>query len=176
MFEHRYELKIKVVNPSVAPYYEKLANQYNNKYKNHPDSGIDLISPSNTVDTHNKTNTALIDLGIQCSLTKILQLDNNNVLKTPSAYYLYPRSSIYKTAYRQSNSVGIIDSGYRGNLMAAMDYHESLGRKQNEKEILVGQRYWQICSPTLEPIFSVQIVGKLDDTSRGSGGHGSTGL
>jgi dUTP pyrophosphatase len=178
MFEHRYELSVKVVNPSVFKYYNDRALQYKNKYKNHPDSGFDLISPHNTVDTHNEKNTALIDLGIQCSLTKILSLDNNNnnVLKIPSAYYLYPRSSIYKTSYRQSNNVGIIDSGYRGNLMAAMDYHESLGRKKYEKEIIAGNRYWQICTPTLEPIFNVQIVENLDNTSRGNGGHGSTGV
>jgi len=175
MFEHKYELNIKVINNDVFDYYKNCSMKYNNKYKTHPDSGFDLISPHNTKNTK-ITNTALIDLGIQCSLTKITYLENGNILKIPSAYYLYPRSSIYKTSYRMANSVGIIDCGYRGNLMAAMDYHESLGRKLDELEIKAGKRYWQICTPTLEPVYSVQIVGKLDGTSRGSGGHGSTGL
>ena len=34
-------------------------------------------------------------------------------------YYLYPRSSISKTPLILANSVGIIDSGYRGNIKAA---------------------------------------------------------
>jgi len=97
-------------------------------------------------------------------------------LKVPSPFYLYTRSSIYKTSYRQSNNVGIIDSGYRGNLMAAMDYHSHLGKKGEDGEIKSGNRYWQICTPTLEPIYNVQIVVSLDDTHRGGGGHGSTGL
>lgn len=176
MFESKYELKIKVINPNVFEYYKKCVDKYNNRYKNHPDSGFDLISPHNTTETHKNSDTALIDLGIQCSLTKTIPLENGNILKVPAPFYLYTRSSIYKTSYRQSNSVGIIDSGYRGNLMAAMDYHENLGRKTDEKEIKAGQRYWQICTPTLEPIYSVQLVSSLDTTYRGSGGHGSTGL
>ena len=34
---------------------------------------------------------------------------------------MYPRSSIYKTPLRLANNTGIIDSGYRGNLMGAFD-------------------------------------------------------
>ena len=60
--------------------------------------------------------------------------------------------------------------------MAAMDYHTNLGRKSEEREIKAGNRYWQICTPTLEPIYNVQIVVTLDETHRGGGGHGSTGV
>tara|TARA_B100001175_G_scaffold183641_1_gene155987 strand:- start:365 stop:895 length:531 start_codon:yes stop_codon:yes gene_type:complete len=176
MFEHRYELKIKIINKDVYEYYKKCVKNYDNKYKNHPDSGFDLISPYNTTETHKDSDTALIDLGIQCSLTKTIPLENGNVLKSPSPFYLYTRSSIYKTSYRQSNNVGIIDSGYRGNLMAAMDYHTNLGKKGEDGEIKAGNRYWQICTPNLEPIYNVQIVVSLDETHRGGGGHGSTGV
>ena len=37
------------------------------------------------------------------------------------SYYLYPRSSVVKTPLRLANSVGIIDSGYRGNIKAVFD-------------------------------------------------------
>ena len=40
----------------------------------------------------------------------------------PTAYYLYPRSSMgSKTPLRLSNSVGIIDAGYRGNIIGVVD-------------------------------------------------------
>ena len=68
-------------------------------------------------------------------MTKIITLENGNILKTPSPYYLFPRSSIYKTRYRLANSVGIIDCGYRGNLMAAMDCHRDNIGLPEKKEI-----------------------------------------
>jgi len=185
MFESRYQLKIKIVNKNVEKYYTNIVKNYNNKYKIHPDSGFDLISPEtlngSMIWPKYKSNSFLIDLGIQCSLTKLTTTENGNILKNPTPFYLYPRSSIYKTSYRLANSVGIIDCGYRGNLMAAMDFHANLGVGVEEegpikKDIKAGGRYWQLCAPNLEPLFSIQIVHNLDSTSRGSGGHGSTGL
>jgi dUTP pyrophosphatase len=87
--------------------------------------------------------------------------------ETPSAFYLYPRSSISKTELRLANSVGIIDRGYRGNLCAMFDV-------KNPFVATKGQRFVQICEPSLEP-FKVLIVDELDSTKRGEGGFGSTG-
>ena len=82
---------------------------------------------------------------------------------------MYARSSIYKTGYRLANNVGIMDSGYRGNLKAAMDcIHENSVLEK-------GKRYWQLCTPTLEPFDEILLVDELDNTKRGDGGHGSTG-
>ena len=39
----------------------------------------------------------------------------------PTSYMLVPRSSISKTPLRMANSIGIIDAGYRGEIMAAVD-------------------------------------------------------
>jgi dUTP pyrophosphatase len=98
-----------------------------------------------------------------------------------SGYYLYPRSSIVKTPFRLSNSVGIIDSGYRGEIMAVVD---NINAAHNDMKTCITQymppmsRMFQICSPTLEP-FMVKIVDseeKLGFTERGSGGFGSTGV
>ena len=44
---------------------------------------------------------------------------NNNYL----SYYLYPRSSISKLNIRLANSVGIIDSGYRGKSIRSLFRH-----------------------------------------------------
>ena len=54
-------------------------------------------------------------------------------------YYLYPRSSISKTPLRLCNSVGIIDAGYRGNIMAFVD--------NIDEDYDLGTRLFQLCDP-----------------------------
>ena len=165
----KWILKIKIVDSDedLKELYKNQIEKHMNMMKNNsfPDSGFDLYCK----DSWSGNQTKLIDIGIQCSLYKIDKKSNSNYLSTPSAYYMYARSSIYKTGYRLANNVGIIDSGYRGNLKAAMDCVH--GNSVLEK----GKRYWQLCTPTLEPFDEVFLVNELDDTERGSGGHGSTG-
>jgi len=84
---------------------------------------------------------------------------------------MYPRSSISKTPLRLANSVGIIDSGYRGELQAPVDNFSC--QKYIVEE---GQRLFQICSGDLTPFFNIKIVDSLDQTDRGAGGFGSTGF
>ena len=68
-----------------------------------------------------------------------------------------------------SNSIGVIDSGYRGELMVPLD-----NNTDDDYMISPGERLFQIILPSLEE-FEVQIVGELSDSTRGSGGFGSTG-
>ena len=98
----------------------------------------------------------------------------------PQPYCLHPRSSIYKKAIRLANSTGIIDSGYRGELAAAVDVLAVSLNSGSEREIPThildsNKRYFQICKPDLSP-FYVCIIDNLPSTSRGSGGFGSTGM
>jgi dUTP pyrophosphatase len=92
----------------------------------------------------------------------------------PCGYYLYPRSSTgAKTPLRLANSVGIIDSGYRGDIIAVFDNISEQDFNIQEKQRLV-----QICPPNLTyPMFVnyVDDVSSLGTTARGSGGFGSTG-
>ena len=90
----------------------------------------------------------------------------------PVSYYSYPRSSISKTPLMLSNSVGIIDSGYRGQLIGAFRNIGSSEPYTVEKY----SRLLQICAPDLRPIY-VELVTEnfFDQTERGSGGFGSTG-
>ena len=86
---------------------------------------------------------------------------------------MYPRSSISKTPLRLANSVGIIDSGYRGNLCAAVDNIQT-----DPFQVTIHQRLFQICSPSLTPLI-VKVIDDIDyfeETSRGHGGFGSTGV
>lgn len=87
------------------------------------------------------------------------------------AYWLLPRSSISKTPLRMANSVGLIDAGYRGQLMGATDF-------VFDHTVNAGDRYYQITGPDLLPWTAIHIVSVIPggETLRGSGGFGSTGL
>ena len=136
-------------------------------YKNHStyhpgDSGLDVFFPNTiTIEAH---TTKIIDLEIQC---EAYNEESNNFDNL--SYWLVPRSSISKTPLRMANSVGIIDSGYRGNLMVAVD-----NIRNESYTIEKGQRLFQICGPQLEPI-TMDIVDELSNSERGSNGFGSTG-
>jgi len=128
------------------------------------DSGFDLICPINKV-INERGLCNKINHGIKCSMTY-----NNKFC----GYYLYPRSSMgSKTPLRLSNSVGIIDPGYRGNIMSVIDNMD-----QKFYEINKGDRLTQICGPNLlYPIWPQLVERELDliPTKRGGDGFGSTG-
>ena len=84
-------------------------------------------------------------------------------------YLLMPRSSISKTPLRQCNSVGLIDGGYRGEIMAAVD-----NIKDEPYTVEPGQRLFQLVAMDGSPIH-FEIVSELTETGRGEGGFGSTG-
>ena len=97
---------------------------------------------------------------------------NSSACGIPVGYYMYPRSSTgTKTPLRLANSVGIIDSGYRGNYIAVFDnWSDSTYSIQKQ------QRLVQICPPNISFPFFIELVDNLDtNTQRGEGGFGSTG-
>ena len=125
------------------------------------DSGFDLFVP------HKQRMSGLgkkINHRVRCAAYS----DNFTAIGFP----VYPRSSISKTPLRLANNVGIIDSGYRGNILGAFDCFSDAAAEYTVQE---GQRLLQICASNLTP-FIVKVVDELDDTSRGSGGFGSTGV
>jgi len=83
---------------------------------------------------------------------------------------LFPRSSIgAKTPLRLSNSAGIIDSGYRGEVRALYD---NIG--DEPYQIHKGDRIAQmLVMPSYR--FKANIVDSLEDSDRGEDGFGSTG-
>ena len=196
-----YVLKMMVMNKSSFlkvdsnPNYQELVKVYKEKVEAHnskvrdskyADSGFDLIIPFDYSEhkngyTENRISnvTFRAPLGVKCSMSRI---DSTIPLLVPCGYYLYPRSSIVKTPFRLSNSVGIIDSGYRGEIMAVVDNIDSANNDMKAcicKYMTPMTRMFQICSPTLEPFF-VEIVETEEalgsSTERGNGGFGSTGL
>lgn len=135
-----------------------------NAYKNNADlsaenAGFDLV----TAETRIPTGVDLINLGVRAMLVE--QATGN-----PVHFYLYPRSSIYKTGYVMANSVGIIDKSYRGILKAPV-----ARVLPDAKGFSMGDRHFQIIAPDMGHIRAVVLVDSLPETQRGEGGFGSTG-
>lgn len=144
-----------------------------NKFK---DSGFDLVVPcvkdsaivQDGIYFYNPGQKKLCNLRVKVGIYKWMGGSGGDNI--PSPFYLYARSSIYKTPFILANNVGIIDSGYRGNICAALYNTHS-----TPEVVSMGKRIAQICMPDLSFNFHVKLVEELDDTSRGSGGFGSTG-
>ncbi len=148
---------------NIKPAVEYTKNLYSNHTSYHEgDSGLDLFIPKQIMVPGGATGYK-IDLEIACSMHESEQSKD-------ISYYMYPRSSISKTPLRLSNSVGIIDAGYRGNLQIAVD-----NLSDTYYTVESGTRLVQICTPGLVP-FNFKLVDALSETTRGSGGFGSTGL
>lgn len=81
---------------------------------------------------------------------------------------LFPRSSVYKTGQSLTNCVGVIDSGYRGELMMKFTL------SPYAKEYQIGDRVGQLLIVPYPRIDFVE-VDELTATERGEGGYGSTG-
>ena len=81
---------------------------------------------------------------------------------------IFPRSSVYKTTLSLANCVGVIDSGYRGEIMFKFRYLEE-GMVYN-----VGDRVGQLIIMPY-PQVEFEEVEDLTDSERGEGGFGSTG-
>lgn len=90
-------------------------------------------------------------------------------VEIPEGYvgFVFPRSSIANTNLTLSNSVGVIDSGYRGEVMAKF-------RKGGTRGYNVGDRIAQlIILPYPEVVF--EEAEELSESDRGTGGYGSSG-
>ena len=151
-----YNVKICSNGIITQPLYEEQIKKGNSK----KDSGIDLFCPK-TVQIQSG-EIKLIDMEVKCAVYK-----NGE----PCPYYMYSRSSTpIKYGLILGNSVGIIDCGYRGSLMASF-----YNTKNETVTISQGTRLVQICMPNLSYDFNVELVNSLDKTERGEGGFGSTG-
>ena len=110
---------------------------------------------------------ATIDLKIQCEAFVDESKEKN------CWYYLMPRSSISKTPLRMSNSIGVIDAGYRGNIIAKVD-----NMKDEPFTIKAGTKLFQIVPAIVTPdnmSIKFELANKLSETVRGNQGFGSSG-
>jgi dUTP pyrophosphatase len=122
-------------------------------YAKKGDAGIDLVA------------TTMISNGY------FIEYGTDLAIEIPEGYvgYIFPRSSISKTDHYLRNSVGVIDSGYRGEIKIRMSIPE-LGSKQ----YINGDKIAQLIIMKL-PWVDIEEVDELSETDRGEGGFGSTG-
>ena len=136
---------------------------------------IKRLKPNAVIPTYSKEG----DAGMDLVATKILSDTTFDItygidlaMEIPNGFVglVFPRSSIRKYDLILSNSVGVIDSGYRGEIQATF-------KKTNGLDSIsynVGDRIAQIMIIPHPPI-EFDEVDELSDTQRGEGGFGSTG-
>lgn len=136
------------------------------------DAGFDVHCPDNiVVPAHSISYKIPLGIKIRCSM--VSNSRTHGVSSKPSSIELWPRSSCgSKTPLRLANSIGLIDSGYRGELIAIVD---NLG--STDVHINQGDRLFQLVAPGHSPIYHrvLEENEDLDTTERGEGGFGSTG-
>ena len=87
---------------------------------------------------------------------------------------IYPRSSVSKTPHSLRNHVGVIDSGYRGEIIFKFGWVESYLTDEAIQIYKAGDRIGQIIIMPYPQVEFVE-VDELSDSERGEGGFGSTG-
>jgi dUTPase len=158
-------------NPELYALYMQHIENHNRAITNtsYPNAGFDLFFPDD-VNFNHINESKLINLGVKAQMFCQGQ---------PTGFYLFLRSSIYKTPLMMNNHVGVIDSGYRGNLHSALRYlpNESAD-KVDVYSVEKYTRLLQICHPTLQPVFVKMLnsENEMTKTERGIHGLGSTGV
>ena len=130
-------------------------------YAKHGDAGMDLTAISKSYDEH---GNVVYGTGL--------------AFEIPMGYvgYVFPRSSNAKKDLILSNSVGVIDSGYRGEVIfkfrpvMPLERDIEFGPREHE----VGDRIGQIIIMPI-PHIEFNEVDTLEDSERGQGGFGSSG-
>lgn len=124
------------------------------KYAKNGDVGLDLTAINKWVDENDNF----------CYGTGL-------AVEIPEGHFgmLVPRSSCSNTKLIMSNSIGIIDSGYRGEIIAKFKAHNHISKNYE-----VGDRIAQLIIMPYPHITLIE-TNELSETERGTGGYGSTG-
>lgn len=123
------------------------------------DAGFDLVAVSRRVDDD---GAVVYGTGV--------------AVEIPEGYVglVFPRSSIARKDLVLSNGVGVIDSGYRGEVMAKFRLVDPLLKHEEYHWYDVGDRIAQLVVMKL-PDVELEEADELSDSERGEGGYGSTG-
>ena len=144
LFNHPVEMQVvRKHDDAIIPYKTRLS-----------DVGYDLTIIRKHKDLN--SNTIMFDTGI--------------AVKVPWGYYteVVPRSSLSKTGWMLTNSVGIIDNSYTGNIYIVLTK-----MNPDAADIELPFRGFQLI---IRKQYHVKMreVKEIEETERGSGGFGST--
>lgn len=119
------------------------------------------------------------DAGMDLTITREIENTSFSVsygfgiaMEIPQGYVglVFPRSSVRNQELILSNCVGVIDSGYRGELQATFKKTNGL----DSIKYKVGERGAQIIILPYPQVFMTEVP-ELSNSERGEGGFGSTG-
>lgn len=133
------------------------------KYAKPGDAGLDLVAIDRKVEKSEHGNYYLVTYNTGLSF------------EIPQGYVglIFPRSSIFKKNMSLTNCVGVIDSGYRGEV--TFKFRTKLSDIASPESMYsIGDRVGQM---VIIPYPEVELVetSELTDTERGFGGFGSSG-
>ena len=137
---------------------------------------VKKLDPNAVIPTYSKDGDAGMDLtitNIKENTTFSISYGFGIAMEIPKGYVglVFPRSSVRNQDLILSNCVGVIDSGYRGELQATFKKTQGL----DSIKYKVGERGAQIIILPYPTIYMTEVP-ELSDTERGSGGFGSTGV
>ena len=139
---------------------------------------IKKLSENAVIPTYAKEGDAGMDVVATSIINETLDsitYGTDIALEIPEGFVglVFPRSSIRKTHLHLSNSVGVIDSGYRGEIQATFKKIQGISNNALDN-YKVGDRIFQLMIIP-HPTIQFQEVDELTTTERGEGGFGSTG-
>lgn len=120
------------------------------------DAGLDLKASKTVMLAPGETYNMGLGVGIEVPASMVA--------------YVIPRSSIgVKTPLRMSNSIGVIDAGYTGEI------HACYTNMSNDSYVIhEGERIAQLVVQDIH-LPELELVDEFEDTERGTNGFGSTG-
>ena len=167
----RVELKICLME-GASDFYVDHTTYHND------DASLDIFCLKDQIITGHAMGVP-IHFGIKCEMVLLKETNYHDSLSGRSwgqmfskslSYMLVPRSNISDSPLRMSNSIGIIDSEYRGEIIAKVDNISAV-----DYVIHKGVRLFQLVHPSLESFgINVDPTDGLSDKSRGEGRFGST--
>lgn len=135
---------------------------------------IKRLHPGAIIPKYAKAGDAAVDLTVTSIKDEPYQVTYGFgwSLEIPEGYVglVFPRSSVKNTELILSNSVGVIDSGYRGEIMAV--FKKLAGSVS--KKYYIGDRAAQLIIIPY-PQIEFQVADELSETERSTGAFGSTG-
>lgn len=175
--EEQFTGNKKILIDTVVEYLFKIFDDAANKYHSYSIELPMTVATEATVPTYAHETDAAADLYSAETITISAHSYGNKIrtgikIQLPEGWlaFILPRSSIgAKTPLRLSNSVGLIDSGYRGELGILYD-----NTSDNDYTINAGDRIAQLLvMPSYR--FQAKVVDILTDSDRGEGGFGASG-
>jgi dUTP pyrophosphatase len=137
---------------------------------------VKKLSPNAIIPSYAKMG----DAGMDLTITREIENTSFSVsygfgiaMEIPKGYVglVFPRSSVRNQELLLSNCVGVIDSGYRGEIQATFKKTNGL----DSLKYKVGERGAQIIILPYPKIYMTEVP-ELSETERGAGGFGSTGV